>query len=30
MRHNCRTISTVEVFPLVPVTATATPGNGAK
>ncbi|MCY1170361.1 hypothetical protein D9M73_104290 [compost metagenome] len=30
IRHNCRTISTVEVLPLVPVTATATSGKGAK
>ena len=30
IRHNCRVISTVEVLPLVPVTATATSGNGAK
>jgi len=27
MRHNCRTISTVEVLPLVPVTATEVAGK---
>ncbi len=29
-RHSCRVSSTVEVLPLVPVTATVTSGNGAK
>ena len=28
MRHNCRVSSTVEVLPLVPVTATVLPGKG--
>ncbi len=30
IRHNCRVISTVDVLPLVPVTATTVAGNGAK
>ena len=30
MRQSCRVSSTVDVFPLVPVTATMVSGNGAK